>query len=234
MPLLDSDQLEQLENLGFLKIPSFISEQELEALRGRLDSIIEGRHQIVGGELQIVDGEVRKLRNLETDDVFHNLFASARVKDICRQVVGDKVSIMRASLINKYANGGKPLGWHQDVSKHWPMSAPPLLTFWFALDDASKESGCMEVVPGSHKYGPIGDGHYLPAEFESQYIGATQLLEVNAGGCILFYCSLLHRSGSNVSKSRRRAVNLVVMDGDIIHTGKNERYPLLLDPLAAP
>ena len=44
------------------------------------------------------------------------------------------------------------------------------MTVWTALDDATIEKGCVQVIPGSHKLGLFSEhGHTIAPEQEAQY-----------------------------------------------------------------
>jgi len=44
------------------------------------------------------------------------------------------------------------VAWHQDYS-YWTRTRPMAhLTCWIALDDASRDNGCLHYVPGSHRW----------------------------------------------------------------------------------
>ena len=42
------------------------------------------------------------------------------------------------------------------------------LTAWVGLDDASKENGCLQYIPGSHDWGLL-DKTVLTGEMEGQF-----------------------------------------------------------------
>ena len=67
----------------------------------------------------------------------------------------------------KFGDGGSAVEWHQDFA-HYPHSNDDLSAVSIALDNATRENGCMMIVPGSHK-GPILD-HYQDGIF----VGAVQ------------------------------------------------------------
>jgi ectoine hydroxylase-related dioxygenase (phytanoyl-CoA dioxygenase family) len=39
----------------------------------------------------------------------------------------------------------------------------PIVTIWTAIDAATVESGCMEMVPGVHKHGILNAGNFTSA-----------------------------------------------------------------------
>ncbi|MBD0280358.1 MAG: phytanoyl-CoA dioxygenase family protein, partial [Flavisolibacter sp.] len=103
------------------------------------------------------------------------------------------------------------------------------LTCWCALDDATAENGCLQYIPGSHKWGllpkPIitGELHgikdFLNDEQKAQF-ERPALAPVKAGEAIFHHSLTLHGSGENRSNQPRRAfvVNVfadgVVSDSD--------------------
>lgn len=96
------------------------------------------------------------------------------------------------------------------------------LTCWCGLDDSSKENGCVQYVPGSHRWGLLekpalaGDLHgivdYLTEEQKRQFKPVP--VETKAGYGIFHHPLTLHGSGENKSKNPRRAFVInVVADG---------------------
>ena len=85
-----------------------------------------------------------------------------------------------------------------------------MLSIWIGLDPSSRENGCLQVLPGSHKLGRLDhsrnndqtvvDEEYLAAalaRFETTYV------EMEAGDALVFHCNLLHRSDANTSDHPR-------------------------------
>ena len=96
-----------------------------------------------------------------------------------------------------------------------------VIGFWFALEDATLENGCMWTVPGSHRL-PVRsrfrrDGHggttmdiYDPTPYPRE---GEIPFEATAGTMIVLHGSLLHRSGPNRSDASRHAYTLHIIDG---------------------
>ena len=42
------------------------------------------------------------------------------------------------------------MSWHQDGT-YWGLSSPDVITAWIALTPSTPQSGCMKVVPGTHR-----------------------------------------------------------------------------------
>ena len=87
------------------------------------------------------------------------------------------------------------------------------LTCWCGLDDATIENGCVQYVPGSHRWGLLdkpdlagnmmGIMDYLNEEQKEQFKPIP--VEVKAGEAIFHHPLTLHGSGENKSNKPRRA-----------------------------
>lgn len=103
--------------------------------------------------------------------------------------------------------------WHQD-EVYIPTRDRSLTGAWIALDDATKENGCLWVIPGSQRDGylypeqPCSD----PDEFDYAdeaygFDDSTKIpVEVKAGDVVFFNGYLLHSSLKNRSNDYRRVL----------------------------
>ena len=111
------------------------------------------------------------------------------------------------------------------------MDRAPTLQIWTALDDAPEESGCVEVVPGSHKAGlatPLGG--VIPNEVAARQAGKAVKLPAKAGECFLIHNHLWHRSGINRTGKPRRAFTVCLMS-ESIRCMRKKRAPRTFLPL---
>lgn len=174
----------------------------------------------------------RKVQGLEYDDLFAPVLHLPIVQHICERVYNrhSGVSIFRAMLMNKPAGQGTYLPWHQDGGDVWGLDRDPLITLWLALDDAGPENGCMECIPGSHRFGLLTpQGSTLSDELAQQYCppAARRSLPVRKGEMLLLHNWTIHRSGVNTSTRPRRAFTTCLMDGRTISTSTGSRWPML-------
>src|SRR5207302_1562997 len=64
----------------------------------------------------------------------------------------DRYRLRHDQLFCKPARHGGVVAWHQDYS-YWTRTTPLAhLTCWIGLDDSTRENGCLNYVPGSHKW----------------------------------------------------------------------------------
>jgi ectoine hydroxylase-related dioxygenase (phytanoyl-CoA dioxygenase family) len=105
------------------------------------------------------------------------------------------------------------------------------LTCWVALDDATKENGCLHYIPGSHKWGLL-DRPELAGDMDGliKYLSDRQkaefkpiAIELKKGYCTFHHPLLVHGSYENKSPYSRRAFVLnVFADGTKSNT--DEEY----------
>ena len=104
--------------------------------------------------------------------------------------------------------------WHQDNGVVLPEAdETDMITVWFPLWDAPIESGCLQIVPGSHRDGlqvhcpaPIG------TSLTNQYVQAQQEevlpVPMKRGDILLLHRHTAHSSLSNLSDSIRWSFDL--------------------------
>ena len=109
--------------------------------------------------------------------------------------------------------------WHQDATylRTEPMS---VTGFWFALEDATVDNGCLWVEPGGHR-GPLrerfvreGDAVRLETVDATPWPAPEQTvpLPVEAGTLVVFHGLLPHASAPNRSAVSRQAYTLHTAD----------------------
>ena len=162
--------------------------------------------------------EYRKIQGLESDDRFGPLVRHRTFAEVCARQYGPHVpiAIFRAMVMNKPAGLGTHLPWHQDGGAVWALDRDPLVTIWLALDAATRENGCLDIVPGSHRLGLLSwYGSTVANDLVAVHCepGEVIALPVKAGHAVLMHNWLLHRSGVNPSSSPRRAFTCCYLDG---------------------
>lgn len=74
------------------------------------------------------------------------------------------------------------------------------------LDDADEENGCLHVVPGSHKLGPLETAEHKHLDQEEYPLEAGVALPAEVGDVVFFNYLTIHGSGVNRSERTRRNV----------------------------
>ena len=250
---LTAEQLAAFERDGYVRLGRILSDEELTALQQRIDAIMLGEYRYPEMMMQL-DSDTgdyadnkpqtrgwkgatlgyRKIVQLEQDPVFLAFMQRPLYRDITRKLIGEHVSIYRSMFMNKPANRGTLLPWHQDGGRIWNLTSDPIVTLWLALDPATRANGCVQVIPGSLRLGLLSEhGHTITSEQEAAHCleEAIDFIELKAGECVLLHNWTLHRSDRNSSDQARRAFSLCLMDARTRHRSKpTRRFPVLFSP----
>jgi len=219
---------------GWARLPQVASARTLATLRARADEIVAGRGGIEGlffqpdsptgryTDLQFGHGYAgpdlayRKIEKLERDPAYLAWLGNPLFARIVQAVTGPTARLYRATLFWKAARVGSDLPYHQDGGQFWGLDREPAIQLWTALDDATLQSGCLVVLPGSHLPGlatPLG-GVVPAAQVQAALAAGPELpLPAAAGDVILVHNHLWHRSGANHSEQPRRAFTVAYLDG---------------------
>lgn len=76
------------------------------------------------------------------------------ILDAVEDVLGPDILCWGCSLFVKDAGSPGFVSWHQDAT-YWGLDKPDVVTAWIALSPATEVSGCMKILPGSHKWNQI-------------------------------------------------------------------------------
>lgn len=245
--------LDVWERDGIACLPGVAADTTLEALRERAGALVRGTVVVDGlffqpdsptgsyADLEFGSGyagpdrDYRKIEKLERDTVFRAWMENALFARVARRVLGPRVTLYRATLFWKAALRGSDLPHHQDGGRFWGLDRDPRLQIWTALDDATPESGCLTVVPGTHRLGlatPLG-GIVPRAVLEAAAIeGRERSVPARAGDVLLVHNALWHRSGPNRTPASRRALSLSLLDADTRCTRKKRAprvFPVLFE-----
>lgn len=109
---------------------------------------------------------------------------------------------MRYNLINFKMPGGDGFKAHQDVQAGWDRYASLHITAMVSIDASTVENGCLEVVPGQHNKGLIGESWKPLDEDALDYIK----LPTRPGDAVFFDSFAPHRSEPNNTNRARRVL----------------------------
>ena len=159
----------------------------------------------------------RKLERLELEPLFMSWVGNALFKRIARGLLEEPIRLYRAVLWNKAPGGSMAVPWHQDDGKFWGLNRAPFLQIWTALDDAPVESGCLEVLPGSHAGGLASPEGGTVSEACLARAGAERRalpLPALRGESIMVHNHTWHRTLENRTPTPRRAISVSFLGAD--------------------
>lgn len=213
---LSADQLRDYRRDGYIILRGLLNADEIRAISD-LRQDAEDRAREYGGSFRVdrtgYDVEIRAdgtpaLRKIqgayEAEPAFRAVCASDKILDIVADLIGPEIYYHSSKLMFKPANGGRRKPWHQDWA-YWQQMNQQQVTVWFAIDPATRENGCIQVIPGSHSGGLVP--HYKGEDYmidESQIDPARiAYAEMQPGDVLFFDVLTLHASDVNNSAKPR-------------------------------
>jgi len=161
----------------------------------------------------------------DLDPVFDAFSRTPKLAAVVDSVGYKDPVLIQSMYIFKPPRIGGEVYCHQD-STFLYTEPESCLGFWFALEDATEDNGCMHFIPGGHK-GPLKELHFRGSDGNMTFKtlddtpwpeNATAAAEVNAGSLVIFDGRAPHMSGANLSDKSRHAYTLHVIE-------RASRYP---------
>ena len=157
----------------------------------------------------------------DLDPVFDSFSRTEELGAVAKDVGFEDPRILQSMYIFKQPKIGGEVGFHQDATFLYtePISVKG---FWFALEDASLENGCMWAIPGGHRNdlksrffrNEKGDGTEMEIIDDSPWETSKLVpLEVRAGSMIVLHGLLPHMSHANRSERTRHAYTMHIIEG---------------------
>lgn len=157
--------------------------------------------------------------------------------------------VLQSMIICKQPEIGGRVPPHQD-STFLYTDPPSAVGFWIALEDATRDNGCLSFAKGSHRRAPVksrfvkkegggtGFDDVAGAKFpqgleaeepeedeEDEDEDEYELGEVEAGTLVLIHGNLLHKSEKNLSGKSRFIYTFHVIEGENDYDGRNWLQP---------
>ncbi|MDQ2822013.1 MAG: phytanoyl-CoA dioxygenase family protein [Pseudomonadota bacterium] len=184
------------------------------------------------------DGQLRQPKALsinkighamhDLDPVFDRFTRDPKLAELAGDLGLRDPKIWQSMYIFKQPGIGGEVRWHQDAT-FFDSDPISVTTFWFALEDATVDNGCLWAEPGGHR-GPLRerflrDGDAITMEKRDATpwpADSTAVpLEAKAGTLICFHGLLPHYSAPNRSPVSRHAFTLHATDADTAYSPKN-------------
>ena len=158
-----------------------------------------------------------------------------KVLDLVEALIGPDILLYNVTYIVKEAGTTSHVSWHQDLT-YWGLSHDDQVSMWLALSPATAESGCMRMVPGSHRQGRFDheateDGSNVL--YQGQTVrGVDESLAVTcplrSGEASFHHGWTLHASMPNVGDDRRIGLNAQYLAAHVRQTKHDLDSALLL------
>jgi phytanoyl-CoA hydroxylase len=223
--MLTGEQLSFYRENGYVLVERMFTPAEAAALRRECHELAarlsaERNIDATWGSARAVMEQAKTTAVLHCHDVqfqsaaFSRLIVDERLTGAAADIIGSpNVQLHHTKMFIKPPERGSPFPMHQD-HPFFPHARHSMIAAIVHFDDAPVEKGCVRVVPGSHKLGPVqhveGGGWHLP--FEQYPIESAVPCPAKAGDVLLFSYLTIHGSGINVSNEARTTVLIQMRD----------------------
>ena len=205
---LTEQQVEQYHRDGFVSPIRIMSEGEAIALREKMEAFEASQGKPIHG--------TQKTKCSLLFPFMYDLFTSDSVLDAVEDLIGPNILQYQCGVWIKEPEAGSYVSWHQDAT-YYGMDPLELVSGWVALSPATAETGCMQVVPGSHKAGQLPVDYSEVNEDNLLASGQRTLCEIDEANIVLMdlqpgemslhHVALVHSSRSNHGQDRRIGIS---------------------------
>ena len=227
------------EEAGYLSVARAFSPQETADALAGLMSLIQGENPAFKGIMfeasarDVLDtltpderqDAVRKLSVfVEHETRLRAMAYHPALLAVLRTLLGDDPVLCQDMALLKPPGRGREKPWHQDLAYFNYAGGTRVVGVWIALDEATVENGCMQLLPGQHR-GVIP--HFTRRDW--QICDATILGQgstaapLQPGGALLFDGLLPHGTPHNPSTKRRRALQFHYAGANAVKCAATER-----------
>ncbi len=205
-----------LATLGYQLIPSFITEDLANQINDELAqlNILKNR-----GGIRNIDKLVPSISNFANSEL---------ILTLATKLLNNEAKLVRAILFNKSESQNWLVGWHQDKKvsisarderlawKAWSIkdsvvhASPPLdvlesiITVRIHLDEATKNNGCLKVIPKSHNQGILSQDEINKIVCEHK----IDFIEAPRNSALIMMPTLLHASSKATKPTSRKVLHL--------------------------
>ena len=216
------EQLAFFHQQGFLAVAEAFSPAQVADAANAVYDLIDGKQPEFRGVQLEASAQglklagaarreaVRKLMKFVDWDVrFQPLAADPDLLDVLARLMGDTPVLFQEMALLK-PPGGREKPWHQDCAYfNYPLGTT-IIGVWISLDHASVENGCLHILPGTHREGPVNhfkrrDWQICDTDVQTE---RDVVMPLAPGGCLLWHGMTHHGSPTNPSQKMRRALQL--------------------------
>ena len=251
--MLSEEQRESYQSNGYLLLQGLIDTESLERYNHRFIEFVEGKADPASEmklmqDVMIAKGAVvpetplhaiNKLLNFEDDpDLYQYVRHPALFETVVELLGSHELYSIVTNIFNKPpgVDGRHPL--HQDL-RYFRLRPPEsIVATWTAILPSTRRSGCLAVIPGSHKGRLLKhanpDWEYVNFAFygiEAPNLEDRVHIEMEPGDTLLFHPLLIHGSGRNRDTKFRRSISTHFARADCVSAGEDWRRSSRVRPL---
>ncbi len=211
--------LSDYERDGVVRIPHFLSADEVSAVRAELDRYIRDDLAAQPVDARTFEKDEKTVRNLwrleKYNPWFRELGEREDIKALIAPLVHGEPLLCAVETFNKPARVGSGVPYHQD-NAYFCQTPPDMLTVWIAIDAVTEATGPVYFVKGSHMSGMLPT---KPSGVRGNSIGMAEASHVPLseqfcvllapGDATIHQCETVHHSAPNTTEHSRLGLLLV-------------------------
>ena len=210
--VISGADIDHYEREGYALVRAMFEEREIAALHraAKEDKALDDHgFGMADGE----GGVVRLALWNHPGDAIYGMFARCEsLVNSCERLLGGEVYHYHSKMIMKEPRIGGAWTWHQDYG-YWYQNGvlfPLLTSASIAVDRATRENGCLQIIARSNELGRIehvltGDQAGADKDRVNEILKVLPLVyvEMEPGDVLFFHPNMLHRSDQNRSEHPR-------------------------------
>jgi len=210
---------------GYLAMNGLLTSEEIEDCKLALGDLAHQRtvwdkrvwsqeepYFAQGGHEERADDPELRIRKLaffvQLEPRLGRIATHPRLRSVVDELIGPNSRMIQDMALLKPPFRGSEKPWHQDAAYFDWTPLGGVVGTWIALDEATIENGCMQVIPGSHAQGPAPHFHVRDCQIADQRVQVEQAVTIplQPGGILFFSALLHHGTPPNLTAARRRAL----------------------------
>ena len=243
---ITDDEFRAFEEDGVVHLQGLFSADWIDALRDRAAHVMANPGKM-SHELARNKDEGRFFTETflwHRDDVFRRFVHDSPAAGLAGRIMRSaRSNIVFDQFLIKEPGTTEPTVWHHDLT-YWPIKGRQVATLWLALDEVTEDSGSMEFVKGSHKWGKrfhpvafVDHGKYKTEEPPVPDIDAMRdelefiRHDYAPGDCTIHHGLMVHMAGGNRRQDRSRRAYVTRWAGDdVVYDPRPNIQPMLWEP----
>jgi len=203
---------------GYFTPIRIFTPSEADGLRVRLEAAETARGSLTGKN--------RSAKQHLLMPWLDQLVRDEAILDAVEKVLGPDILCWGTALLIKEPGDGTHVSWHQDLN-YWGLAPGDVCSAWLALTPATRETGCMQMLAGSHlehydhrdtedDRNLLSRGQTMQGDYDES---KAAYIELAPGEISLHHGNIAHASGPNTGAERRIGIAIRYMATHVRQTG---------------
>ena len=228
MPL-GGDALEQYQEHGWVSLGVILGPHEVDELLKEEERFRPRSTEAMGANRTLL---VRTQLCHRSEPVRRFCTAGRHIPMVV-ELLGPDVCLTHQQFVTKWPDDDgttSEISLHQD-NGYGRLEPPTDVTVWVALHDTDEATGCLAVIPGSHRLGVLEHARAVVNPFLRELgidPGAAVAVPMEAGEAIAFTGQTIHGSGPNLTDRARVGLFARYCEPHVVMVNEDRR-PVLAD-----